>query len=442
MSSTWPSDPQQPQSGEQRAKKLRHACNSCHRAKVKCSRGTPCAGCAASGDRCVYSESNRAGRPRGTKNKRTLDLMNANSASNDSSSRRERSRTPPQKQNSMNSAMNSGLSTPALMSGLPTPNPSISPEMVNNLSFLDSRDAFWSYGGEFSDFSTTDDLLNASSALHTSLSTNSLFPNDPILSHDFDKNPLGLFGSCSTDLSADYFSLPLTPSSSSPTSSDNSSKCSCLQHHAKLLCRLKTLWQASTPPPIDVVLDGVKQVLEPWKQFIQCHICQPDEDQEALLLSAMSFRVVLRLLQRVCNKSELDTMFDDIAVKQQQQQQWMMGGNNMGLRVGNYDITGDEQSLVLDLLVSQTLGKIQFALECLKERSTSRSRATSLSSNGNFDIQMSGGEREGTPDVDYVQQLLGNLESTVQVLHRGLKSNNLMAASLDGYPKMENSMCV
>ncbi|KUJ11560.1 uncharacterized protein LY89DRAFT_227318 [Mollisia scopiformis] len=405
MSSSWTSDPQPQVSSEQRAKKLRHACNSCHRAKVKCSRGTPCAGCAASGDRCVYSESNRAGRPRGTKNKRTLDLMNANAASN--SSERSRSRTPSDPQPPMSSAMNSGMSTPALMSGMPTPN--ISPEMVNNLSFLDSRDAFWTFGGPgtgFDDF-PTDALLDASSALNTS--TSHMFGNDPILSHDFDKNPLGLFSH--TDLTVDYFSLPLTPSSTSSPSS-NSSKCSCLNHHAKLLVRLKTLWQATTPPPIDVVLDGVKQVLEPWKQFIQCHICQPDEDQEALLLSAMSFRVVLRLLQRVCNRStEFDAFFDD---------------GTAGLRVGNYDITGDEQNLVLDLLVSQTLGKIQFAIECLKERSTQQKL-------GGLDIQMHGAgadNREGTPDADYVQQLLGNLESTVQLLHRGLKSNNLM--SMDG----------
>src|SRR6185437_12076179 len=137
---------------------------------------------------------------------------------------------------------------------------------------------------------------------------------------------------------------------------------------------------------------------EPWKQFIQCHICQPDEDQEALLLSAMSFRVVLRLLQRVCNRNcepDNSNFFDDLPTEpsQQHQQSWNMPippMPNMGLRVGNYDITGDEQNLVLDLLVSQTLGKIQFALECLKERSTSRSPPQGFE-----------GEREGTPDADY-----------------------------------------
>lgn len=113
-------------------------------------------------------------------------------------------------------------------------------------------------------------------------------------------------------------------------------------------------------------------------------------------------------------------------------------GGNMGLRVGNYDITGDEQSLVLDLLVSQTLGKIQFALECLKERSTSRPKCSPPLPSGNFDIQM---DREGTPDADYVQQLLANLESTVQLLHRGLKSNNLN--SMSSYDsKLDNAMCV
>lgn len=37
---------------------------------MKCSGGKPCSGCARSGQPCIYSEPNRLGRPKGSKNKK------------------------------------------------------------------------------------------------------------------------------------------------------------------------------------------------------------------------------------------------------------------------------------------------------------------------------------------------------------------------------------
>ena len=54
------------------AGRLRSACDSCHQAKVKCSGESPCSTCQASQLRCVYSPASRQGRPKGSKNKRTL----------------------------------------------------------------------------------------------------------------------------------------------------------------------------------------------------------------------------------------------------------------------------------------------------------------------------------------------------------------------------------
>ena len=50
--------------------KIRSACDTCHRLKVKCSGHVPCQGCLNSGSSCFYSYSGRLGRPRGTKNRR------------------------------------------------------------------------------------------------------------------------------------------------------------------------------------------------------------------------------------------------------------------------------------------------------------------------------------------------------------------------------------
>lgn len=64
-------------------KKLRTACDICHQAKMKCSGGNPCSGCGDSGYDCSYSASNRIGRPKGTKNKRTLERMSRTQSDTD-----------------------------------------------------------------------------------------------------------------------------------------------------------------------------------------------------------------------------------------------------------------------------------------------------------------------------------------------------------------------
>jgi hypothetical protein len=56
-------------------KRLRSACDSCHHAKTRCSGGVPCKRCADSKQQCCYSVPNRNGRPRGTKNKKTLHRL-------------------------------------------------------------------------------------------------------------------------------------------------------------------------------------------------------------------------------------------------------------------------------------------------------------------------------------------------------------------------------
>lgn len=79
-----------PAKGVAGQKSLRSACDLCHQGKVKCSGGTPCDGCDRLGVRCIYSTSNRTGRPKGVKNKKTLErikqLRAANLEDNDSPS--------------------------------------------------------------------------------------------------------------------------------------------------------------------------------------------------------------------------------------------------------------------------------------------------------------------------------------------------------------------
>ncbi|KAK0707077.1 hypothetical protein B0T26DRAFT_609555, partial [Lasiosphaeria miniovina] len=51
---------------------VRSACNACHQFKIRCSGGEPCQPCRDSMFLCTYSPGRRLGRPKGSKNKRTL----------------------------------------------------------------------------------------------------------------------------------------------------------------------------------------------------------------------------------------------------------------------------------------------------------------------------------------------------------------------------------
>ncbi|KAK1767545.1 Zn(2)-Cys(6) zinc finger domain protein [Phialemonium atrogriseum] len=59
------------------AKRLRLACDSCHGSKVRCSGGDPCARCRDGNLECQYSYMSRLGKPKGSRNKKTLEKLAA-----------------------------------------------------------------------------------------------------------------------------------------------------------------------------------------------------------------------------------------------------------------------------------------------------------------------------------------------------------------------------
>lgn len=75
MTSTHPylTSPTSTQRSASDHKKLRSACDACHQCKVKCSGGSPCFRCTTKGLLCRYGYQNRAGKPKGSKNRKTLE---------------------------------------------------------------------------------------------------------------------------------------------------------------------------------------------------------------------------------------------------------------------------------------------------------------------------------------------------------------------------------
>ena len=228
-----------------------------------------------------------------------------------------------------------------------------------------------------------------------------------------------------------------------------SNSCHCLEHHADLLCRLKELEQKHIIPRIDVVLVSAQQALVPWKNVIECRICRNDDNQEVLLLSAMSIRSVLRRLQCLLMESRgqmpLSGASSPGAAFSQRASPIITNGNchndDIKSTIGIYEITGEERTAVTDLLVSRTLDRIRYTLMRFKERldnmrkkktmrpTALRKTMASYTHDGmdddddDDDDELAEYDR-GVEDLEHLEQVWRNLESTVQRLVRAIRSGS------------------
>ena len=433
----------------QTTKKLRTACDVCHHAKMKCSGGTPCAGCRDSGYPCSYSVSNRIGRPKGTKNKRTLDRMSRKrSGASDKSDSGQAS--PVQAQTSMASLTNGTGNNLASMDKSSIE--SVLAAGLDDASSFPGSEAFgplsddlapWYDFGDFaasSPFtqqpSPTAPYLNEESHSYSSVdsayvSPASIFTNRGGFASALE--PSKLLGNMDAETNGIQDVTALTPLSISASSTT----CNCVQNHAELLCRLKELEQrhAHAQPRLDVVLSGAQQALVPWKSVVECRVCRHDDNQEVLILSAMSIRTVLRSLQSLCSEYYNSVVSgQDIYARQGATTDIPDG---MQSAIGMYEITGEERMAVKDLLISRTLDKMKYTLACFKERletlSAKKNTTAALSpSQGNSDVERL--HRGGPSDLDHLVKVWRNLDSTVQLLERVLRSGNGLYPKTDAAP--------
>ena len=425
---------------------------------MKCFGGTPCAGCRDSGHQCRYSVSNRIGRPKGTKNKRTLDRMSQNkSGGSDQAELEQSSSSQPQ-------PLTASLNKPACNSMTPldmtpldmtpldmmpldkTSIDSILGTSMDGSKSLSGTDTFVPFSHDPNSWYDFGDLAGTSPFTQQPSSTGGFMNEEPRPYSQIDSayvSPASLFndkGSVGSgpdlsgvmgNMSGEADEPQKLRASTSSSSLASSATCNCVQNHAELLCRLKELEQRHTRPRLDVVLSSAQQALVPWKSVIECRVCQHDDNQEVLILSAMSIRTVLRSLQSLCSEyynavvSGKDSYFQEQAVANI--------ADGMQSAIGMYEITGEERMAVKDLLISRTLDKVKYTLTCFKERlealnakkkssAASSPRKVSLPGQINSDLDRLQG---GPGDLDHLVQVWRNLDSTVQMLERMLKSGNV-----------------
>ena len=225
----------------------------------------------------------------------------------------------------------------------------------------------------------------------------------------------GLLGTMSNDAGI----RPDVTTSASSSSISSFGTCNCVQNHAELLCRLKDLEQRHTMPRLDVVLSAAQQALVPWKEVIECNVCQHDDNQEVLVLSGMSIRTILRALSPLCVEYYNNFISSGEAIRRQQPP--VSTPDDMKSTIGCYRISGEERMAVTDLLISRCLDQVKLTLACFKTRlETMKARKASASASAPArkrtvsDVEAL--SRGGPGDLDHLLQVWQNLENTVQML--------------------------
>ncbi|KAI1371044.1 hypothetical protein F4677DRAFT_450755 [Hypoxylon crocopeplum] len=263
------------------AHKVRTACDICHKAKMKCSRGNPCMACARSGNQCRYSISNRLGRPP----KGTAKNASTNTRGKERESHHQSAATAAQLLLANDHTQPEDLPTldDMFMDGFSDSSYALSsPETLNNQGYHNVED-------------TNNMVRNLSPAKDDHQ------PWTPGL-EQFHQSPAVAVG-------ADPFNTP----QSSPRPVYNTAvllhnnnhgythrgeppRCHCLQQHFQFMCQLNDMDRIHHSRSIAVSLDAAKQSLRLWQAHLSCRSCCLEEDNDALLLLLMCIGTVVKRL--------------------------------------------------------------------------------------------------------------------------------------------------
>ncbi|KAI0854800.1 hypothetical protein F4860DRAFT_84228 [Xylaria cubensis] len=244
------------------AQRIRTTCDSCYKAKMKCSRGNPCETCARLGHKCFYSPSNRLGRPpKGQAKKGKVGTAVDATA--------QSSQLP-------------GESTMA--TGAPRDDTKSEDSLTLDDMFMDvfleplPSGQATPHVGEFG--------VNQAAKIE-SQTLSMMFGH-------LTESPYG------ADTTNEYHFSSL-PANGEDIPHPGRERCYCLQRHSQFLCNLKLLDYDHH----SVTLDVARSFLSLWQNHLRCLSCWDDEDKGALMLSMTSLTVVIKRLRRFINSLKL-----------------------------------------------------------------------------------------------------------------------------------------
>ncbi|RAH44776.1 Zn(II)2Cys6 transcription factor domain-containing protein [Aspergillus brunneoviolaceus CBS 621.78] len=345
------------------------ACDTCRQSKIRCSGGNPCMACQWYPKGCNYSPAGKLGRPKGSKNKRTLLQHNL-----------QLEKEQPTRVDEDTTGRSSGTDT--LQWNRPGQeqlqarqrSSSQSASGMNTFDFdlahiFDSGIAF-EEGGIPKDNMGHDMLLEMDQSYIECMRTDgaSAFGNQGCLDQ-----AMQAIGNANLSTSNDATGQPCMPNSSyAPTSGHSrassisseslftrgTSGCLCLPQLIRLLYRLQELHSAhdqyAGEPSVESVLRGVQTAKLPWKAFMHCDAHSVDDNaRKALLLFAMTIRILLSAVRRL-NSSINPSRTEALSA--------------IAVSVGTFELFGETKAEIIGVVVRRSLGAITTASQYLWER--------------------------------------------------------------------------
>ncbi|KJZ72344.1 hypothetical protein HIM_08270 [Hirsutella minnesotensis 3608] len=247
---------------------LRSACDFCHKSKVKCDGSKPCSGCQRAQLRCNYSSSRRTGRPRGARNKRTLErLRRMETTANLSAASRD---------NLLDSTVH--LTPPSSASS------------SDDQSIIETD---WEGLVDTGAMHTDPLLLDCFDFLSRDVETTQNYRNlRPIEVPDTSKSSPSYSGESPREKCEPFRTI-----------SNDRESCECLQRLAALFVQLKvcarkddTVFQAAE------AFWHVREAVAIWEHHLQCMYCTKASGNESLFLSAMEIRMSLHIIRRISSR--------------------------------------------------------------------------------------------------------------------------------------------
>ncbi|RYP74299.1 hypothetical protein DL769_004043 [Monosporascus sp. CRB-8-3] len=380
--STSPSNSREPPAERTKTSRpsgrLRSACDACHRAKTRCSGTSPCLSCQVSQTRCTYSPGIQPGRPKGSKNKRTLLLDKERNNEHTTETREDTSKN-------CGGADALQWSNPGREHQRQQQPDSMSIEFDReNGSDTTLTEDFAADGNYNLLFSP-----NLASLLDSTGGTRAFAALAQPLYHALPFDSSDSWYAAGTASSSTDDPTMSTPHSSSlpgghswPSGAfapPESHHCSCLQQHVRLVYQLGDLQDPHAGgPTVDSVLRGVQQAQAPWQSLMHCSRCQSQDNQDGVfLLFATSIRTLLSSVQKLNVSSDHADASHDTTTGRA-----FSGPPDVAVSVGSFKLTGEMKAEVISVVIRRALQNITSALLHLWERD-GRSRPSPIADHGN-----------------------------------------------------------
>lgn len=200
-----------------------------------------------------------------------------------------------------------------------------------------------------------------------------------------------------------------------------------MQNHAEVVCRVQELEPMHTARGLDSILSGVQQALVPWKEIIDCRVCQHDDNQELLIHSTSLIRSIFHIMSAICH-DHFNSPSRNVRNLSVQLTQGPIDTKSASSLRGN---VRDEVMAATDLSIWGTLNRVKYTLSCFKDRleaTKAKNMATAIPLIHNSTVPWQAGNNVDIPfnrlrnDLAHLMQLWQDLERTFQMLERGVNN--------------------